>query len=380
MNICVLADCYPSTNNNGGIFVAQLCDKMVDLGHEVVYIAPQSLTKSFIRKKGLNPSHFYHKTKKGNIVIVYQPYIITFGNIRFLKSLNRLFFKHAVFKVLKKCTNHVDVFYGHFWHNAYVLYQLIKNTKKPLFVATGESEILLHKKISNKQKLKFCNYVRGVICVSSKNKSESIEKGLTVSQKCIVVPNSVDMSVFCKKDKAVCRKKLHIVDSDFVIAFVGAFTDRKGVQRLSDAIKRLQDPNIKVFFIGQGGISPDCDGIIYCGFLSHSDIVDYLNSADIFVLPTLAEGCCNAIIEAMACGLPIVSSDLPFNYDVLNRHNSILIDPNNECEIMKAIRKLQNNTNLREKLGRGALLTVEQLTLERRSNRICDFIKDSCGW
>ncbi len=66
-------------------------------------------------------------------------------------------------------------------------------------------------------------------------------------------------------------------------------------------------------------------------------IPNYICASDVFVLPTTAEGCCNAIIEAMGCGLPIVSSDRAFNYDILNEENSILVDPESVDEIDNAI-------------------------------------------
>ena len=80
-----------------------------------------------------------------------------------------------------------------------------------------------------------------------------------------------------------------------------------------------------------------------------------MNAADVFVLPTLAEGCCNAILEAMACGLPIISSNLPFNWDILNDKNSILIDPNNINQIADAIQRLRDSPKLRSEMSEEAL-------------------------
>lgn len=84
---------------------------------------------------------------------------------------------------------------------------------------------------------------------------------------------------------------------------------------------------------------PDCEGILFMDGLPHHEIVYYLNCADVFVLPSLAEGCPNSVIEAMACGLPIISSNLPFNFDILSKEVAILINPRDVDEIANAIKK-----------------------------------------
>ena len=113
--------------------------------------------------------------------------------------------------------------------------------------------------------------------------------------------------------------------------------------RLSKALNNLNDPSIKAMFIGAGPQVPDYKQIIHQGIVDHSVLPDYLNCADVFVLPTINEGCSNSIIEAMACGLPIISSDMSFNHDILDDKNSLLIDPRNIGEIAKAIRMIKTS-------------------------------------
>ena len=125
---------------------------------------------------------------------------------------------------------------------------------------------------------------------------------------------------------------------------------------------------------------PDYDGIIHCGTVMHDLLPEYLSAADVFVLPTQNEGCCNAIIEALACGLPVISSNLPFNWDVLDESNSIMVDPNKVDEIAGAIRRLKDEDYLRIKLSKGALEKAESLTLDQRVNRIMNFIKEKFSY
>lgn len=97
---------------------------------------------------------------------------------------------------------------------------------------------------------------------------------------------------------------------------------------------------------------PDIKNMLHCGTVPHEKVYMYLNASDVFVLPTLAEGLCNAILEALACGVPVISSDLPFNYDVLDDSCSILVNPKNKDEIYSAILRLKEDEELKKKAFR----------------------------
>ena len=126
--------------------------------------------------------------------------------------------------------------------------------------------------------------------------------------------------------------------------------------------------------MGVGDERPNCKNILHCGRVNNAELCDYLNAADVFVLPTQAEGCSNAIVEAVASGLPVISSDLPFNYDILDETCSILIDPNDEDAIASAIRKIKDDKQLRKRLEEGTKLKAESLSLEVRVDKIQRFI------
>jgi glycosyltransferase involved in cell wall biosynthesis len=116
----------------------------------------------------------------------------------------------------------------------------------------------------------------------------------------IVAPNSVDMSLFYKRDKDTCRKELGIPLDKFVVGFVGGFIERKGDKRLLAAVNEIDD--VYVAFAGCGDHAPDGDKVVFCKALEHEQIPIFLNAIDVFCLPTQNEGSCNAIVEAAACG------------------------------------------------------------------------------
>lgn len=367
--LCVITSGYPSKKNSYYPFVGQLCEEFSRQDIAVTVICPQSIL-SVLKHKG-NFRKIHCVEDGNNLVDVYRPYYVTLP-YRY-KKINNFLFRLCVKAMIRKLGTDFDAFYSHFWQPGYNTYKCIQSTNKPLFVATGESEISkMYEQRTDDSK--FSQYLKGVIAVSTKNKQDSIRLGLTSDDYCRVFPNSIDNKLFYQRDKKAVRNKLGISDDLFIVAFVGWFIDRKGSKRVSQAIDRISENNVYSFFIGAGLEEPSCKNIIFKGKLPHEKIPDYLSAADVFVLPTLNEGCCNAIIEAMACGLPIISSNLKFNWDVLDESNSIMVDPNNVDEIYDAIVKLRDDDGLRNHLSEGAMQRAKSLTLSQRATSIIEFM------
>lgn len=380
-SICVVTEGYPYKDDYQFSFVSQLCEEFSRQNITVYVISPQSFLHVLLGKEKRHP-RYREEFHGGSPIYVYRPYFLLLP-YRFMK-FNDGSFKHAVSRQFRKIKEKIDVCYGHFWNNAYYISEEAKKNNIPLFVASGEGNFDILEKIYTSDKYqKFSKDVQGVICVSSYCKEFSIKYNLTSPDKCIILPNSIDHKLFHIKDKKELRRIYGIDENSFIVAFVGAFIDRKGSNRLSQAISILNEEglDIKSFFIGSGqgpeNLRPTCSGVLYCGGLEHSKLPDYLNMADVFVLPTLNEGCSNAIIEAMACGLPIISSDKPFNHDILNESNSILINPLDIDETAHAISKLYHNFELRQRLSQGALKTSASLSLRERAKKIIHFIESN---
>lgn len=377
-SIILCSSNYPTETDSVCPFVEQIVNALSLKGIKVTVVAPQSIVKHWLRGTELHPKKRVYTYQNGLPITVYQPTVLSFGG-RF-ERWNSIMRDKAVYRTLKKNRVKADICYGHFWHHAFSLYKYAKKNTIPLFAVSGEAHISCHEIKKPYELAPFIDYVKGLICVSNKNRDESLEVGLLIDEgKCKVIPNAIDNTLFRVLDKQSLREKHGIRDEDFVVAFTGWYDHNKGVMRVSDAIKKIGDSNIKSFFIGDGrdgdGLQPDCDGILHKGRLAHEKIPEYLNMADVFVLPTLAEGCNNAIIEAMACGLPIISSNRSFNWDVLNEKNSILVDPMNVDEIASAIKTLKENKKKRDAMSRVVLETAAGLTIDKRAEKIISFIE-----
>lgn len=374
-HILIIADGYPSKGLPYSAFIANIAQEMTRQGMHVTVIAPQSLTKHWLRKVPLAPCYFTQEVD-GRTIHIYRPYSLTAGDGR-LGFITRWCNRLVTTRTAKRLKTQ-DAVYAHFWLNAAMAIPFVQQKHLPLVVATGE-DIIPIAQINDQEKAWLKEYVKSVICVSTKNKQESVNYGLADETKCHILPNAYNPQEFYPEDGKAMRKQLGIEENDFVVAFCGRFNDRKGVFRVDEALKQLNDPHIKAIYVGNPADNckdePNYTYIAFKGQLPHNEIVHYLNAADVFVLPSMAEGCPNSVIEAMGCGLPIISSDLPFNYDILDQNNSILIDPSGVRAILQAITRLKEDKGLRNSLAQGALQKAQTLCIEQRVKRILEIMK-----
>jgi glycosyltransferase involved in cell wall biosynthesis len=157
-----------------------------------------------------------------------------------------------------------------------------------------------------------------------------------------------------------------------IAAFVGHFIERKGPQRALEAVERLD--NAQIMLLGAGPTRLGSPRICFEGVVEHDVLPEYLSAADVFVLPTLQEGCCNAILEAMACGLPIVSSVGDFNDDILNDEVSIRVDPLDVDAISAAIKTVLDDESLRMRMSAKCLVHSEKFSVDNRARGILQWI------
>jgi teichuronic acid biosynthesis glycosyltransferase TuaC len=373
VNLLVCAPGFPTKKTIDYVFVLELCKQFAEMGVQVVVVAPQSLTKILLRGFPISKLVYRIQLPQNRSIKVHRPFYFSFGKGRFAGRLTNFSFRYSVKNVCTRLLIRPDICYGHFLDSAYSLFGYAKANRLPLFCSSGEDEITFHTEENDSNIQEFKEYLTAIISVSTKNKNELIRAKLVTASKCYVVNNAVDIASFYPRDKAPLRAKFGFPEDDFIVIYVGQFSHRKGIERLSDALNRIDDPSIKALFLGRGSLKADYRGTLSHMTVPHAELPDYLCCADVFVLPTLNEGCSNAIIEALACGLPVISSNREFNLDLLNDSNSILVDPENVDAIADAIKRLKGDAKLMNKM-RSNILTGTNYSLDKRARNILQII------
>lgn len=372
MNICIITPRYPTSLDPTAMpFVQQLAWALTDLGNTCTVICPQNFSKKLNRE-------YVEKTPRGGDVKVYLPNTLHMGQQKVLGFNTALLTTHFFWKAAKQVVEKLpkqDVVYGHFiTPSGITAARLHREFGIPAFLGYGESSSWsIEHYGADKVRKELFEDLAGVVAVSSKN-AEVLRRFDAVPEESVkVFPNGFDDTIFYPRDKKEAREKLGLPQDAFIVSFVGHFIARKGIDKLIPAVEQA---GVKVICAGKGPIDPRGESCLFANTIGHEELPWFYSASDVFVLPTLNEGCCNAIVEALACGLPIVSSDLPFNYDILDETNALLVDPADVKALTDSICKLRDDPALRQKLSQGSLARAKTLTLQQRAKNIQQFFAD----
>lgn len=373
MHICFITNKYPNeVDRDTLVFLKQLIKEIAKNGHKcsVICPVPTNINRTY--------KQLPRKRREGKITVFYPKYfglgqtnIICFNPAR----ITTRYFTKAINRTIKtdKSLKDIDIFYAHFVTPAGIAAaRLGKKYNKPAFLAYGEATLATIKHFGEKKAREELSSLTGVIAVSSQNKemiSSYVDPAITR-----VFPNAIDGRLFRPIDKKIARKEFGFNNKDFIVSFVGSFDERKGISRLERAIDSFNG-EVKLAAAGKGKLKPTSRNCIWNKPVDHRNLPAFYSASDIFVLPTRNEGCCNAIIEALGCGKPVVSSDRSFNYDILNKSNAILINPDNINDIANAITTLKNNRSMMETLSKNAITTSRHLSIENRASNIIKYIE-----
>ncbi len=378
-HICIITAGFPTPVSPAKYtFVDQLACAFVDAGKEVTVIAPVGRFKENKDKTAFYQASWKRVNGSKNVVNVYHPRFFSFSSKRigFIRTGIWTFksFMYSVQRQLASLPQQPDVLYSHFLvPSGCTAAFLGERLGIPSFCAFGESSLWSVKSVGMRFARRMLGGITGIVSVSTENKRRLIENRLCVEDKLGVFPNGVNHKLFYPRDKKAMREKFGFPQDKIIGVYTGAFTSDKGVLRVQQAA--LQIESLMMIYIGGGKLIPRGNNILYCAKTPHVQIPELLSAADFFVLPTLEEGSCNAVIEAMACGLPIISSDRAFHDDLLYNDYSLRIDSEDVRAIQSAMETLLNNPDKREYMAQAASIAGKQFDVNKRAVSILEWME-----
>ncbi len=250
---------------------------------------------------------------------------------------------------------HYDLIHSHYWLSGQVgrwaqarwnvphmlmfhTLGAVKNT-----TGVGEGEPLL--RITTERQI--VQHGHRIIAATEREKSELMQFYGAEPEKMSVVPCGVNMEVFQPVDKKYARKQLGFADDEKIVLYVGRFAALKGIDRLLKAMTHLRHHNgLKLVIIGGDGhgapefkafqrLSSELginDMVSFIGRIEQDDLPPYYSAADLLTVPSYHESFGLVALEALACGTPVVATEVGAMDSVICRGKTGCVVTNPEPE------------------------------------------------
>jgi glycosyltransferase involved in cell wall biosynthesis/SAM-dependent methyltransferase len=206
-----------------------------------------------------------------------------------------------------------------------------------------------------------------ILTASESLRQEVINSFATAPQKVSVCRPTIDTELFIPGDRAKARESLNLPQESKIALYVGDITAAKGCQLLYEAAEKITSlyPDTLFIFLGDGPLlgslisrskkSDLSDRILFAGSVPNSTVAQFMHSSDVFVLPSFSEGTPVSLLEALACGLPVIATRVGGIPELIQSgENGLLITPGNSEELFLSLQRILSESELREKLSQEA--------------------------
>jgi glycosyltransferase involved in cell wall biosynthesis len=197
--------------------------------------------------------------------------------------------------------------------------------------------------------------VNALVAVSDDLRKQAVSMGAP-PEKTQAIVNGCDLSVFRVRDRHDARQKLRVDPASESIVYIGRMDVRKGLRELVQAAVALhpQRPKLRVYLVGEGPDRPLIESAIKsanaasyihampaCAF---DDVPVWMAAADLVTLPSYMEGCPNVVLEALACGRPVVATRVGGIPEIMNDECGRLVPPRSPVELAQALASVLDTT------------------------------------
>lgn len=235
----------------------------------------------------------------------------------------------------------------------------------PALKNDNTKELLLWKK-------KWINQLNPIIVSPSKWLAERVKLSYPELSDVRVINNGIDISIFTPQNKVAVRNELQLPTDKFLVLFVAEFsTDNpfKGGEIVREVIGRNQEADLCFITIGSEKSSVSPNHLEFPYISNDQELAKLYAACDVLFYPTNADNFPLVVLEAMACGLPVIASDIAGIPEIIqDNHNGFLVEGYSSVEKyeekLKAVYEFKN-TDTFENIAKNARNTVvEKFSLE----------------
>lgn len=363
MRVLVLSSVFPNPNQPTlGVFVRERI-KRVAGSCEVVVVAPVPWFPFNRLIRGSRSVGIPLRELQDGLEVLH-PRVLSVPGI--LKCLDGLLYAVTVAPFLYRLRRRFafDLIDAHFaYPDGLAAVLLGRLFRRPVIITLRGSIVRLSGYTFHRPQLRYAlRAAARVISVSQSLKTVAASLGIA-PERIRVVPNGVDVDRFHPRDPAQARKTLGLPDDRTILLSVGGLNEGKGHHRVVALLPRLlkERPDILYVIVGserasdtvrpllnrlvqQAGLA---DHVLIVGERRHEEIPLWLAASDVFCLATRSEGWANVLLEAIACGRPVVATRVGGNAEVVPSDRlGILVAPEDDDALADAIAEaLKRNWN-----------------------------------
>jgi glycosyltransferase involved in cell wall biosynthesis len=366
LKVLIVTTSYPCNDADpSGIFIKRLALAMVRSGATVTVLAPGDRhTKSREVDNGIDIVRFFYAPRilmrigygEGGIPenVRRWPWLFLILPF-FLLSLSL----HTIV-LAKDC----DVVHANWLATGFFCLPAKWIRRKPLVVTLRGSDL---SKVPSKL-LPFSAANADAITTVNQSWAESLAERFP--GKVFYTPNGVEVS----NSVMDMRSKYGFGSHETIALYVGALRKVKGADLIGETAKRIvkKNPSVKFLVIGPGNPGEfglcELTNVICTGSIPPHEVLATYSSCDIFVLPSRFEGRPNALLEAMASGLPSVVTKLPGVIEVISEESGILVDTEDPEALALGICTLAKDPARRQLMGERAKAKISELSLDWESS------------
>lgn len=187
-----------------------------------------------------------------------------------------------------------------------------------------------------------------LVTVSEDLRQKAIAMGASPEQSRAVI-NGCDLTTFQPMDRAEARRALNLAPNAPTVVYIGRMDLRKGLRELVEAAAtmRARRPDLEVYLVGEGADRPQVRSAIEAhnasGYIhdlpacAPDTVSTWMTAADVVTLPSYMEGCPNVVLEALACGRPVVATTVGGIPEIMSNNCGRLIPPRESTMLADAL-------------------------------------------